>query len=74
MNAVRKIATIDSDELTLKIPAEFMKMQVEIIILPFEEETAAVLDREQRLEKIYQNYSADLPKDYKFNRDEAHER
>ena len=36
MQAIRKIYNAESEELTVKLPAEFLRKQIEIIILPFE--------------------------------------
>lgn len=36
MQAIRKIYNAESEELTVKLPAEFLRKQIEIIILPFD--------------------------------------
>lgn len=48
-------------------------------ILPFLENKTVelrqpMLSRQERLERIFDRYQGHLPEDYRFNRDEAHDR
>lgn len=73
MQAVREIITPQSEDLIIKIPAEFKNKKIEVIIFPFYEETNHQMRRE-RLLKIFQESKGILPEGYKFNREEAHAR
>jgi hypothetical protein len=74
MEIVREICIAQTEDLKVKLPREFVKRKLEVIILPFYQEKQEKPDRKERLMKIYNASKGTLPGDYKFNRDEAHER
>jgi len=74
MEAVREIFIPQSEDLIVKLPREFVKKKIEVIILPFYQERKEKPGKKDRLMKIYNESKGTLPEGYKFNRDEAHER
>lgn len=73
MQIIREIITSPSKELVVKLPAEFVNKKIEIIILPYYEESKQ-LDKKERLLRIFEQSKGVLPEGYKFDRDEAHAR
>jgi hypothetical protein len=74
MEAVREIFIPQSEDLIVKLPREFVKKKIEVIILPFYQKRKEKPGKKDRLMKIYNESKGTLPEGYKFNRDEAHER
>lgn len=74
MKAIKEIITTTSSELVLNLPEELVNKTVEIIILPFDEEKDKTGGKKNRLLKIFNESGGVLPADYKFNREESHER
>jgi len=73
MQAIRHILTPCSDNLSLRLPKEFLNKKVEVIILPYNEDKEPA-DKQERLLKIYNESEGILPDNYKFDREEANER
>jgi len=73
MEAVRSILTPQSEDLIVKVPKEFVKKKLEVIILPFYQEERDTSSPKDRLMKIFNESKGILPMGYKFNRDEAYE-
>ena len=76
MRAMKRIVKSDVAEITIKIPEEFKGKEIEIIILPFEsaKNISTKLRKKERLKKLLSVSKGVLPSDYKFDREEAHER
>jgi hypothetical protein len=73
MQAIRQIISPCSENLSLRLPKEFLNKKIEVIIFPYTEDKEPA-DREERLLKIYNESEGILPDNYKFDREEAHER
>lgn len=71
--AFTEIITTTSKDLNLKLPDEFVNKTIEVIILPCEEEKNQI-EKRNRLLKIFNESKGMLAADYKFNREESHER
>ena len=71
MQAMKRIVKSDTAEITIKIPEEFKGKEIEIIILPFE---STKVSKKERLKGLFSVSKGVLPADYKFDREEAHER
>ncbi|MCK4766259.1 MAG: hypothetical protein KAW12_28955 [Candidatus Aminicenantes bacterium] len=50
MLAIREIKKVESDTITVKVPEEFRKQDVEIIILPYTD----IVPRDNRVDKLKQ--------------------
>ena len=74
MEVIREICIPQTEDLNVKLPKEFVKRKLEVIILPFYQEAQEKPGRKERLMKIYNESKGTLPGGYRFNRDEAHER
>ncbi len=72
MQAMKEILTPCSENLFIKIPLELVNKKIEVIILPYIEVRSK--SRNERLLKIFKESKGKLPKNYKFDREEAHER
>ncbi|QTA83265.1 Uncharacterized protein dnl_56610 [Desulfonema limicola] len=73
MQAIKQILTPFSDNINIKLPKELINKTIEVIILYFPEDNESA-DREERLLKIYNKSQGILPDNYKFDREEAHEK
>ena len=76
MHAIKRIVKSDTTEITIKIPEEFKGKEIEIVILPYEstENIYSKVSKKERLKRLFFSSKGVLPADYKFNREEAHER
>ena len=76
MQAIKRIVKSNTAEITIKIPEEFKDKEIEIIILPFErtEKIYSKVSKKERLKGLFSVSKGVLPADYKFDREEAHER
>ena len=76
MQAMKRIVKSDTAEITIKIPEEFKGKEIEIIILPFEstKNISTKVSKKERLKRLFSVSKGELPADYKFDREEAHER
>jgi hypothetical protein len=73
MQALHQIKHIDNTLLTLKLPRNFLKKTVEITVSTVTNTDTACLET-KRLQKIFDSSSHRLPRNYRFDRDEIHER
>ena len=73
MQTFREIITPRNSQINITLPSEFTSGKVEVIVIPFET-AARKLNRKKRLLKIFEQSHGTLPKDYRFDRDEAHGR
>ena len=73
MQAFREIVTPHNPEIKISPPPEFAAGKVEVIVIPFEP-SARKLNKKKRLLEIFEQSHGTLPKDYRFDRDEAHGR
>ena len=73
MEAIREIKKVISNEITIKLPDDYNNKEVEIIILPYDVKSS---DNKKKiiLRNIYNDSKGILPENYKFNREEIHER
>ena len=72
---MKRIFKSDTTEITIKIPEEFKGKEIEIIILPFEStENISPTVKKERLKGLFSASKGVLSADYKFDREEAHER
>lgn len=74
MEAIREILSPQSEDLVIKVPRKFIKKRLEVLIFPFEQTEEEKPGKKERLMKIYAESKGILPVNYKFNREEAHER
>ena len=76
MQVMKRIVKSDTTEITIKIPEEFKGKEIEIIILPFEstKNISTKVSKKERLKGLLSVSKGVLPADYKFDREEAHER
>jgi len=77
MNAIRKILTRQGNSLNVILPDNFTAKQVEVIILPFEDEVKDINESDsiafrQKISGIFKNFNADLS-GFNFNRDELYD-
>ena len=61
-----------TDQIAINIPREFMNKEIEIVIRPVKTEEDR--NKKERLLEIFEKYNVVLPENYKFNREELHER
>jgi hypothetical protein len=61
-----------TDQIAINIPREFVDKEIEIIIRPVKTENGR--NKKERLLEIFEKYNVVLPENYKFNREELHER
>lgn len=73
MQAFREIVTPHNSEINITLPAEFATGKVEVIVIPFEP-SVRKFNKKKRLLEIFNQSHGTLPKDYRFDRDEAHGR
>ena len=73
MQAIREIKTVHSKKLSIDIPDFLRDKQVEILIFPFEEGSKKQESFDEFMNFISSN-KFHLPVDYKFDRNELHER
>ncbi len=73
MQALHQIKHIDNTLITLKLPRNFLKRTVEITVAPVANTDTACL-KKRRLQKIFDSVSHHLPRNYRFDREEIHER
>jgi len=76
MQAMKRIVKSDTTAITIKIPEELKGKEIEIIILPFEstKDISSTFSKKERLKGLFSASKGELPADYKFDREEAHER
>lgn len=73
MQAIKQILTPFSEYINIKLPKEFINKTIEVIILYYPEDNEST-EKKERLLKIYNESQGVLPDNYKFDREEAHER
>ena len=75
MYAVREIKQTTSDKLSLKIPDFLQNRKIEVLLFPYEESSPQNLSiNMDKLKALLSKSGYHLPENYKFNRDEIHER
>jgi hypothetical protein len=75
MEALRETRRIESNQVIINVPDEFMAHEVEIIVLPIDEEkTATQYDRKTSFFEFVDKYRFKLPENYKFDREELYDR
>lgn len=71
MQAFREIVIPHNSQIKITLPAEFTSGKVEVIVIPVES-SVRKLNRKKRLLEIFEHSHGTLPKNYRFDRDEAH--
>ena len=73
MQALHQIKHVDNTILTLRLPKNFLKKTVEITVAQIANTDTVSLKR-RRLQKIFDSASHRLPGNYRFDRNDIHER
>ncbi|MFA6569333.1 MAG: hypothetical protein WCS96_14070 [Victivallales bacterium] len=73
MQTLHQIKHVDNILVTLKLPRNFLKKTVEITVAQIANTDTECL-KKRRLQKIFDSASHRLPRNYRFDRDEIHER
>lgn len=75
MFAIREIKYVEGNQITINVPDEFVKKDVEVIVLPLDEEDKKREDdRKASFFEFVDKFRFKLPGDYKFVREELYDR
>jgi hypothetical protein len=75
MDAIREIKHVKGNKITINVPDEFVEKDVEVIVLPLDEEDKkSEDDRKASFIEFVDKFRFKLPVDYKFVREELYDR